>query len=463
MFSFSKKKKRLSGVELAEILKLHPEQLEMFEKKYQSILDIPDLTDNLMDKNAKQLIAPKDVEESVEIPEEIVDRIVNELLEGTQYYCYKNGNVFSGTYHCEEDNPVTLDEIKTLPKKFRPQLTGSMIQKDIQDNASDLVLYMYKVSREEKNPQKRAVAYQNFRIGLDTLDLDPILYEILGMNRSSMGHWLPLLVDAIKKQDFFKVPNTTIIKVPLPLLQLSRLEYEILTPTTLRIVDRYCQKIFRLKEDKEYFVKTGIFSSKFDFRNAHVSRPKEVRELGEYLLFISHQAVMMASYFVSPHTYGAATTNEWVVRDYIRDVEDNPCIYKGLPLHTEYRVFVDFDTKQVIGVANYWDPKLMQQRFGHEADAHSPHNIHDYVVYDMHEPTLTKRYNENVGKVREHVEKLLADVDMTGQWSMDIMQNGDDFYIIDMALAENSALNECVPKNLIRKTEEIWIPNFSKE
>lgn len=188
-----------------------------------------------------------------------------------------------------------------------------------------------------------------------------------------------------------------------------------------------------------------------------------MRELGEYLLFISHQAVMMASYFVSPHTYGAATTNEWVVRDYIRDVEDNPCIYKGLPLHTEYRVFVDFDKKKVIGTANYWDPQMMRQRFGHAADANSPHNIHDYVVYDMHEPLLSRRYNENVEKVRNHVEQLIPHIALSGQWSMDIMQNGEDFYIIDMALAENSALNECVPKGLLRKTEENWIPDFSME
>ena len=38
------------------------------------------------------------------------------------------------------------------------------------------------------------------------------------------------------------------------------------------------------------------------------------------------------------------------------------------------------------------------------------------------------------------------------------MQNGDDFYIIDMALAANSALVECVPKNLLKPLQENWIP-----
>ena len=135
---------------------------------------------------------------------------------------------------------------------------------------------------------------------------------------------------------------------------------------------------------KEYFVKTGVFSSKYDFRNAHVHGEKEVQELGEYLLFISHQAVALTFPTNNVCMYGAATTNEWCVREYIPDKENNPCIYKGLPLHTEYRIFVDFDSKEVIGVFPYWEPNTMKQRFGHEEDSDSPHQIHDYIIYQAH-------------------------------------------------------------------------------
>ena len=41
------------------------------------------------------------------------------------------------------------------------------------------------------------------------------------------------------------------------------------------------------------------------------------------------------------------------------------------------------------------------------------------------------------------------------------MQNGNDFYLIDIALAENSALKECVPKSLLKKVEEDWIPRIN--
>lgn len=45
---------------------------------------------------------------------------------------------------------------------------------------------------------------------------------------------------------------------------------------------------------------------------------------------------------------------------------------------------------------------------------------------------------------------------------MDIMQNGEDFYIIDMALTKDSALQSCVPKGMIKAVKEDWIPRISE-
>ena len=455
-------KKIFEKDEIAKMLRVNPEQLKKFEEAYQcEVLNHPEPSDDLFATNAKDSKKEKDTDVLRKIPEDLVDRIVEELLDGTAYYKYQKGSIQTGIFQGNPGRPVTMEEILEIPEDFRPQLTGHLMQKDINsDDGSAAALYMLQKSMDEKDPRRKKELYDMFRVGLDTLDLDPILYEVLGMNRNSMGHWLPALVDG--KGDFFKIPDTTMIKVPLPLLQLTRIAYEAMTPTTMMIVDRYCQKIFELDENKEYFVKTGTFSSKYDFRNAHVWKPKEVRELGEYLLFIHHQTVKMASFFSQPHTYGAGTTNEWVVREFIRDVENNPYIYKGLTLHTEYRVFVDFDIKKVIGIANYWDPDLMKQRFGHKSDRDNPHNIHDYVIYEMHEPILVKRYVQNKDLVVREVEKTLPNIPLTGQWSLDIMQNGNDFYLIDMALAENSALNSCIPKGVLRKKPENWIPQINK-
>jgi hypothetical protein len=52
---------------------------------------------------------------------------------------------------------------------------------------------------------------------------------------------------------------------------------------------------------------------------------------------------------------------------------------------------------------------------------------------------------------KEAIAKLIPDVNLEGQWSLDVMQNGDDFYLIDMATADTSALNDVVVPNKIRR------------
>lgn len=88
--------------------------------------------------------------------------------------------------------------------------------------------------------------------------------------------------------------------------------------------------------------------------------------------------------------------------------------------------------------------------------------VHDYIIYSAHEETLMKRYQENKETVYKKVENLLPFLNLRGQWSMDIMQNGEDFYIIDMALAKDSALQSCVPKGMIKAVKEDWIPRISE-
>lgn len=463
MFDFLKGRKTLSLDDVAELLKTNPEYVAQFEKAYAANALDGTISDNLFEVNAKQAAAMHaGIEPRPEEVEAMISQIVDELVAKTKVWKYDGEVAKQHEYPALPDgnHAITNKEISALAIDARPQLTADLMKIDVAEPSHLAILEMYKGYKTHRNPKNREFCYHKFRQGLDILDLDPITYEIIGTNPNSMGYWLPSIVDAVKMQDFFKVPKTTIIKVPMTMLQLTRCEYTELTRTTLDIVDRYCHKVFELDDNKEYFIKTGTYSSKFDFRNACVKGAKEVRELGEYLLFIHYQALQMASPLSSPVIYGVSTTNEWVVREYIQDKENNPTIYKGLPLHTEYRVFVDFDTNQVIGVNPYWDPDVMKQRFGHSPDSDSPHNIHDYVIYKAHEERLMGRYNENVDKVVKNLEKMLPDVNLCGQWSIDIMQNGDDFWIIDMGLAVDSALVHCVPKNKLKPKVENWIPQL---
>lgn len=459
---FDKKNKELTKDEIAEFLKTSPEALAKFEKAYETqvLNKLPE--DNLFDMNAKQAadihsklhndILNKDIDE-------LTDRIVTELLGQTVVYSYKNNKAeITKNIALPANASVTKNEIESIPSELRPQLSGNLMTKDINKNSSAILIDNYRRFLNAKNPKEKQMFYNHFRQGLDILDLDPITYEMLGQNQNSMGNWFPHLVTAHEKHDFFKLPDTTIVKVPITLLQLTRCDYSELTPTTMNIVNKFCQKVFLLNKDKEYFIKTGTYSSKFDFRNAHVYGAKEVSELGEYLLFIHFQALQMASPLSKPCIYGVSTTNEWVVREFIKDKENNPCIYKGMPLHTEYRVFVDFDSQTILGINPYWDPNVLKKRFTQSTD---PTMQHDYIIYQMHEDVLMKRYNDNKDIVVKHLKEMLPDINLTGQWSIDIMQNGNDFYIIDMALAQNSALKECVPKDMLKTAKEDWIPKIS--
>lgn len=283
-------------------------------------------------------------------------------------------------------------------------------------------------------------------------------YQMLEMSPNSMGFWFPPLVEGLYGSAFFKVPDTKILRVPITMLQLTRLGFETLNPVTKEIVNRYCQKVFHLDGYEDYFIKTGTYSSKYEFRNAHIHNPKEINEMGEYFLFLNHLTCSMASPLNNRCFYGANTTNEWVVREYIKDKENNPTIYNGLPLHTEYRVFVDFDTKEILGASPYWRSDVMKNEF---KKVSSPQERHDYVVYKMHEDILNQRYHESVQTVLAELKKVIPRIELTGQWSVDVMRNGNDYYIIDMALAEHSALNDCVPKNLLRAYPQQWLPGES--
>ena len=456
---------------VAELLKVQPEKLEEFEAAYkQAALSEDTISDNFFEVNSRQASA---ISHNQQVPENIdedtlkdlITRAVDELITETPILAITDGDISQITPQCLPDgvHEITNDEIKVLPESIRPQATGHLMKVDIDNMSYMHVLQFYINAKNASDERLRRNMYGMFRQGLDTLDLDPVLYAMLGQNPNAMSHWLPQITSAANKHGFFKIPETRIAKVPMPILQLSRIEYSSLTPTTLKIVDDWAMKAFDLDINKTYFIKTGTYSSKFDFRNAKVTGEKEVRELGEYLLFIQYQASMMAGPLSTPCIYGVSTTNEWVVREYIEDKENNPCIYKGMPLHTEYRIFVDFDTNEVLGVAPYWEPEMMKRRFSQGDDASSPHQRHDYIIYKMHEEVLMRRYNDHKEEIVSRIKEMLPDVELHGQWSIDVMQNDDDFWLIDMATADTSALNECVPKHLLKKTPENWIPTSLSE
>lgn len=441
-------KKNLSKKQLdiiAELLKNNPEQIEVFQNIYEEY-EKTDESKNLFQQNAAKTIEaqPKFLEVSKEL-DEVVNSIVEELLSQSQVWDSEKEGVLKLPQPVQH---YQLSDAKELSKLGDIQLTGYLCKVDVDASSSDTLLETYRKYLETGNMH----FYHLFRQGLDILDLDYLAYEMLSYDPNSMSKWLPEIAKVAKEKGFFKIPKTKILKVPMTLLQSTRVfEYQSLSPVTIEIINRYIHKVFELDDTKDYFIKTGTFSSKFDFRNAKVTAGQEVKELGSYLWYIQHQASQMASPLNNVCMYGVSSNNEWVVREFVDDVENNPTIYNGLPLHTEYRIFVDFDTNEIIGINPYWDADIMKENFLDVGSSAPSQKHHDYVIYTAHEHVLAKRYEDNKEKVLSEVKKLLPDCKLQGQWSIDIMQNGNDFWLIDMARASESSLSHCVPQEKLKK------------
>ena len=102
-----------------------------------------------------------------------------------------------------------------------------------------------------------------------------------------------------------------------------------------------------------------------------------------------------------------------------------------MPLHTEFRVFYDFDATKALYCVNYWD---------YDYVAKNLYSYNDKLVFESYYPKILKEYEMNKNKVCDLVEKHMQSVDLTGKYSIDIMMDTKkQFWLIDMALARNSA------------------------
>ena len=67
------------------------------------------------------------------------------------------------------------------------------------------------------------------------------------------------------------------------------------------------------------------------------------------------------------------------------------------------------------------------------------------------EKKILKEFNEHVKAVNSEMEKLIKNINLKGQYSIDVMKNGNNFYVIDMALMSESALVELLPTEIQKK------------
>jgi len=183
-----------------------------------------------------------------------------------------------------------------------------------------------------------------------------------------------------------------------------------------------------LKENNMFFVfmKNGTFSNKFNFGESCKCRAS-AEEIALHLIEIGYTSLYL----------GAGGISEVALREFVgswKYIQDNiPCIYNGMPLRPEFRVFYDFDEGKVLYTVNYWDKEYCQ-------DAISK-NATDKIVYNTVYPKIEEFYEKHKEQVAEMVGNATKNVEMTGKWSIDVMydEESDDYWLIDMAVAEQSA------------------------
>lgn len=245
-------------------------------------------------------------------------------------------------------------------------------------------------------------------------------YKEHNENPENMSYWLPKIMKNFSgNKTVLLVPETKVVKLGFDYWKWLR-------------SDRYSDGDLKefgefLKEEirdflprQKLFMKTGVFSNKFEFRMTGI---RDRDNLGDKFKDMYYVSMLL----------GADNTDEVVFREYIEDIEDRKKIYEGMPLHTEFRVFYDFDTHEVLGVSNYWHPDIMRG-FGSLRED-------DLESYNKEKERLEKEFGELKSYVSEEVKKLMSScVELSGSWSVDVMKNGDEFWLIDMARKSRSAL-----------------------
>lgn len=279
-------------------------------------------------------------------------------------------------------------------------------------------------------------------------------------NPNNFSKWFEPLATSLGSE--FKIPSSVVVELPLKVKTSFEKDYGHVTEEDKGVFHNYLEESEALQSflvgKDEVFIKSGVFSNKFDFdASCHVT---DLQNLYNNLYSITYAAAL----------YGANQTNELVLREYISNIENKPTIYNGMPLRTEFRVFYDFDKDEIIGVANYWHPDEMlrsllpyelRKSFGEDEKGtpletqialakaaievdKEPFRISKYkqfICYAEYMPQLISEFDKWKKFVEEKVEKSLKGSEvLTGQWSIDIMKNGEEFYFIDAAIMQQSAL-----------------------
>jgi hypothetical protein len=237
------------------------------------------------------------------------------------------------------------------------------------------------------------------------------IMEYLHGGNNSFSYWYEKV-----KNCGIKTPNSWVYQVPTELYECFFLER---SDDRMQISDFLKTHVIPKMKNHSYFLKNATFSNKFDFSHCITNKDRILNDLTD----INYAALCV----------GANGLNEVVLREIIRYSEKStPTIYHGLPLRNEFRVFYDFDTKNVMYSANYWDYDYVYPHLYSKTDK---------IIFKYCRNKIEKTFIKRQKEVEDIVGKAMANVlGFKGKWSIDILLDEAGIYwLIDMAEAEKSA------------------------
>ena len=265
-------------------------------------------------------------------------------------------------------------------------------------------------------------------------------------DKNNFSYWYP------RVKNIFKTPRTIIVKVPVDIIQLILDNVE--DPKVLSwISEKLYPKIKSnfgscLGDMNKFFIKNARFSNKFEFNESCCCR-LDVNELYNHIKLLNYRSMET----------DALGFTELVIRQFIQfDDTTTPTIYNGLPLRPEYRIFYDFDKKQLLHTHDYWDFNYVSPNL---------YNFNDKVIFNYYKDIYADKWKSHLKEVETIANEGLSKVDLKGIWSVDFMysdyKHGKAFnieknllddvdfsgvWMIDMANAYQSACRDSISEYL---------------
>lgn len=247
---------------------------------------------------------------------------------------------------------------------------------------------------------------------------------------NNMSNWLPAIIPTDGEERKLRIPKTIIAQVPDDICHSFFMERP---GDKERIIQFTKDHILPKAKDAgiypDIFMKNAGFSDKYRF-NLCTPGPDEV-SIAMNLINMNYDALC----------FDADGITEVCIRELIpHNAGATPCIYHGMPLRPEFRVFYDFDQHRPLYVVNYWD-----WDYCHDAICR---DYTDKIVYEAYYPQLLAQYNKHKDEVVKMVAADMEHVsDLKGIWSVDVMlcepqeyrKEYEGFWLIDMALGYRSA------------------------